>query len=192
MPSRDRAKSIDARSGEADGRESRSVTRTSDYLVPDLLEPDLKLVFCGTAPSKASAAARAYYAKPGNRFWPTLHNVGLTPHRFQPRDYPELLRLGIGLTDLCKVHSGTDEQLPPDAFDLPVLMGKIEKYRPAIVAFTSKNAGQTLLQRKAEYGLQPDTIGATRLFILPSPSGLATKFWDEHWWRELARLVKTR
>lgn len=175
-------------SGQGEGIDARS----GDYLVPDLLAPDLKLVFCGTAPSKASAAARAYYAKPGNRFWPTLHSVGLTPHRFNPGEYPHLLPLGIGLTDLCKVHAGTDEQLPLGAFDLPVLKKKIAQHRPAMIAFTSKNAAQALLERKAEYGLQPDTIGTTRLFVLPSPSGLATRFWDERWWRELARLVNTR
>jgi double-stranded uracil-DNA glycosylase len=166
--------------------------RSDQYLVPDLLEPGLKLVFCGTAPSKASAAARAYYAKPGNRFWPTLHSVGLTPRRFKPADYPELLQLGIGLTDLCKIHSGTDEQLPPGAFDIPVLRRKIETYQPAWVAFTSKNAAQGLLAHKSEYGLQAEMVGKTRFFVLPSPSGLATKFWDEYWWRELARLVKRK
>jgi double-stranded uracil-DNA glycosylase len=166
--------------------------RSDQYLVPDLLAPDLKLVFCGTAPSKASAAARAYYAKPGNRFWPTLHSVGLTPRRFKPVEYPELLELGIGLTDLCKIHSGTDEQLPPGAFDIPVLRRKIETYRPQWVAFTSKNAAQSLLSRKAEYGLQAEMIGRTRLFVLPSPSGLATKFWDEYWWKELARMVSKK
>jgi TDG/mug DNA glycosylase family protein len=54
-----------------------------------LLAPNLRLVFCGTAPSKASAAAKAYYAKPGNKFWPTLHQVGITPRRFTPNEYPQ-------------------------------------------------------------------------------------------------------
>ena len=49
------------------------------HLVPDLLAPGLDLVFCGTAPSPASFKARAYYANPGNAFWPTLNAVGLTP-----------------------------------------------------------------------------------------------------------------
>jgi double-stranded uracil-DNA glycosylase len=159
----------------------------NSYLVPDLLAPGLNLVFCGTAPSKASAAARAYYAKPGNRFWPTLSRVGMTPRRLAPAEYPELLALGIGLTDLCKIHCGTDADLPRGAFDVAVLDAKLRRYRPGWVAFTSKNAGSAFLGRKVDYGVQTERVGSTRLFVLPSPSGLATRFWDEEWWRELAR-----
>ena len=66
------------------------------------------MVFCGTAPSPASFKARAYYANPGNAFWPTLSAVGLTPERFSPDRYPELLTLGLGLTDLNKTEYGSD------------------------------------------------------------------------------------
>jgi TDG/mug DNA glycosylase family protein len=167
---------------------ARSPT-TSQYLVPDLLAPDLRLVFCGTAPSTKSAAEKSYYAKPGNRFWPTLHQTGVTPRRFLPSEYPELLMLGIGLTDMCKIHCGTDTQLPDDAFDPDALLAKIDQYQPKIVAFTSKNAGREVLKRQPEYGFQPERIGrngATRLFLLPSPSGLATKFFDIAVWQLLA------
>ena len=158
----------------------------ADYLVPDLLLANLHLVFCGTAPSTASAKAHAYYAKPGNRFWPTLHAVGITPDRFAPRDYPQLLSLGIGLTDLCKVHSGTDAQLPENAFDIDAFAQKMARYRPALIAFTSKNAAQTFLQHPVSYGLQGECIGSSRLFVLTSPSGLATRFFDIEIWRQLA------
>ena len=156
------------------------------YLVPDLLAPDLYLVFCGTAPSTASAQAKAYYAKPGNRFWPTLHAVGITPHRFAPGDYPRLLAHGIGLTDLCKIHSGTDTQLPDGAFDTQAFQQKMAYFQPAMIAFTSKNAAQTYLRHPVSYGLQPETLGASRLFVLTSPSGLATRFFDIAIWRQLA------
>ena len=160
------------------------------YLVADLLAPNLKLVFCGTAPSRASAAAKAYYAKPGNKFWPTLHMVGITPRRFAPHEFPHLLQLHIGLTDLCKVHSGTDAELPDGAFDLGAFKRKLMTYQPALVAFTSKNAAQTALGRKVEYGLQEEVWGDTRFFVLPSPSGLATRFFKVQWWRELARELR--
>jgi len=166
------------------------VTRASSYLLPDLLAPDLKLVFCGTAPSKASAAARAYYAKPGNRFWPALFRAGLTPRQFQPGEYSQLLALGMGLTDLCKVHSGTDAELPFDAFDVDAFRAKIREFQPRRVAFTSKTAAQVLLGRKAEYGEQAETIGDTRFFVLPSPSGLATRYWREDAWLQLGRLTR--
>ena len=77
----------------------------AESAVPDVLAPGLRLVFCGTAPSRASAAARAYYAKPGNRFWPVLHAAGFTPSRFHPSEYAALLGLGIGADGLKTGHT---------------------------------------------------------------------------------------
>jgi TDG/mug DNA glycosylase family protein len=158
----------------------------SSYLVPDLLRAELKLVFCGTAPSRASAAARAYYAKPGNKFWPTLYTVGLTPRRFDPQEYTQLHELGIGLTDLCKTHAGVDAELPDDAFDLDAFRRKMQRFCPRMIAFTSKNAAQSFLQTPVAYGEQSVKLGEARLFVLPSPSGLATRFFDIAIWRALA------
>jgi double-stranded uracil-DNA glycosylase len=164
----------------------KTLTKQAEYLVPDLLAPQLKLVFCGTAPSRASVAAAAYYAKPGNRFWPALHAVGITPHRYSPRDYPRLLTLGIGLTDLCKIHSGVDADLPEDAFDLEAFKKKMQHYQPHMIAFTSKNAAQSYLQKAVAYGEQSEKLGNARLFVLTSPSGLATRFFDIEIWHALA------
>ena len=97
-------------------------------LVPDLLAPGLDLVFCGTAPSPASFRARAYYANPGNAFWPTLHAVGLTPERLAPQRYPELLTLGIGLTDLNKTEYGSDHELSAHAMDATALHAKLRRF----------------------------------------------------------------
>lgn len=174
----------------ASGSVPSSDVAAADYLVPDLLQPGLKLVFCGTAPSRASAAAGAYYAKSGNRFWPTLHAVGLTPHRFAPQEYPQLLALGIGLTDLCKVHSGVDAELPEDAFDLAAFRRKMKHMQPKLIAFTSKNAAQSFLGMPVAYGAQTARLGDSRLFVLPSPSGLATRFFDVTVWQELADVFK--
>lgn len=164
----------------------KTLANEAEYLVPDLLASQLKLVFCGTAPSRASAAAVAYYAKSGNRFWPTLHAVGVTPHRYSPQDYPQLLTLGIGLTDLCKIHSGVDADLPDDAFDLGAFERKMLHYQPRMIAFTSKNAAQSYLQTPVAYGEQLTKLGDSRLFVLTSPSGLATRFFDIEIWRALA------
>jgi double-stranded uracil-DNA glycosylase len=157
-----------------------------DYIVPDLLAPGLKLVFCGTAPSAASAKAKAYYAKPGNIFWPTLHRVGLTPTLFSPHDYPKLLSLGIGLTDLCKTCSGNDDELPSEAIEAHAVQEKIRRYQPAMVAFTSKHGATLFFGHKVEYGLQKEMLGKTKFFVLPSTSGRARRFWREEVWRELA------
>ena len=160
-----------------------------NYLVPDLLGMNLRLVFCGTAPSTASADAKVYYAKSGNKFWRTLHEVGLTPRLFLPSEFRALLTLNFGLTDLCKVHSGVDAALPKDAFDLPAFHRKMAHYRPQIIAFTSKNAAQAALATPVKYGLQEMLLGESQLFVLPSPSGLATRYFDRYVWHALARLV---
>ncbi len=162
----------------------------STYIVPDLLAPQLKLVFCGTAPSRLSAAAKAYYANPQNRFWPTLHAVGLTPHQYTPTAYPKLLEHGIGLTDICKTISGNDDQLPKDHIRKPDLHAKIMRYQPRLLAFTSKTAAQWALEHKVHYGMLEETIGTTKLYVCCSPSPRARRYWDETIWRQLADTVK--
>ena len=161
------------------------------HLVPDLLAPNLRLVFCGTAPSAISAREKAYYANPGNQFWKTLHRTGITPRLFHPSEYPELLKLGIGLTDLCKTVSGNDDQLPPEALEREAVAQKIRTYQPQIVAFTSKHGASIYFDKKVEYGLQQETLGRTRYFVLCSTSGRARGFWREEVWMELAKLPST-
>lgn len=159
------------------------------HVLPDVLQPGLALVFCGTAAGKRSAAERAYYAHPGNLFWRALHEAGMTPRLFAPAEFPLLPQFGIGLTDLAKRHSGNDDELPPGAFDVPALRAKVERYAPGVIAFTSKNAGRAALGRTVSYGLQDEGIGATRVFVLPSPSGQARGRWDIRPWRALGELV---
>lgn len=160
------------------------------YLVPDLLAPNLRLVFCGTAPSVVSAREKAYYANPGNQFWPTLFRIGLTPRRFTPSEYPGLLALGIGLTDLCKTISGNDDELPADALDRDALTAKLRRYQPALVAFTSKHAASVYFRRKVEYGPQAQMLGDTRFYVCCSTSGRARRFWREEVWTQLATLYR--
>jgi len=161
--------------------------------VPDLLAPGLDLVFCGTAPSPASFKARAYYANPGNAFWPTLFAVGLTPERFAPSRYPELLGLGIGLTDLNKTEYGSDHELSADAMDAGALHAKLRKFRPAAIAFTSKHAASLGLGVKAPaYGRQAESLEGAVVFVLASPSGRARSFWTIEPWRAAAAFVRDR
>ncbi len=165
----------------------------SRQLVPDLLAPGLDLVFCGTAPSPISFQARAYYANPGNSFWPTLHAVGLTPERFTPQRYPELLAWRIGLTDLNKTEYGSDHELTPAAMDATSLHAKLRKYRPAAIAFTSKNAASLALGIKVPaYGRQVELLEGAVAFVLASPSGRARSFWTIEPWRAAAAFVLAR
>jgi TDG/mug DNA glycosylase family protein len=164
--------------------------QTDGHVLPDLLQPGLRLVFCGTAAGKRSAAERAYYAHPGNLFWRALFEANLTPRLLAPAEFPHLPRYGIGLTDLAKHHCGNDNQLPRDAFDAPALFARIERHAPRLLAFTCKNAARAALGRTTGYGLQCETIGSTQLFVLPSPSGQARGHWDIGPWRALGELYR--
>lgn len=159
------------------------------FILPDVLAPGLRVVFCGTAPGTRSAREGAYYAHPGNHFWRTLFAVGLTPRLLAPAEFRDVLQLGIGLTDVAKHHFGSDAELPRTAFDAAALQRKLARCRPRIVAFTSKNAARAGLGgglRELAYGEQDLVIAQSRVFVLPSPSGQARGFWDIAPWRHLA------
>ncbi|KAF1006480.1 MAG: G/U mismatch-specific DNA glycosylase [Luteibacter sp.] len=147
------------------------------------------MVFCGTAAGTRSAREGAYYAHPGNMFWRTLHGTGLTPRLLAPAEFPLAPSLGFGLTDLSKHHFGNDNELPVGAFDVAGLREKIERFRPGILAFTSKHAGRSALGAAADYGWQDITWEGTRLFVLPSPSGQARRSWNIAMWQALADAV---
>ena len=166
-----------------------SRTPRSEHILPDVLAPGLRVVFCGTAAGTRSAREGAYYAHPGNYFWRTLFEIGLTPRRLAPHEFPEVLEYGIGLTDLAKLHFGSDHELPRGAFDAAALKHKIARHKPRVVAFTSKNAAFGYFGRVLAYGEQELQIARSRVFVLPSPSGQARKFWTIEPWRELARAV---
>ena len=159
-------------------------------ILDDVLQEGLLAVFCGTAASSASARRRAYYAGPGNRFWDTLFEVGLTPRRFQPEEFPELLVLGLGLTDLSKGASGSDAQIAPEDYDVAGFWVKMQRWRPRVIVFTSKAAAQRALGRKkVDYG-PTVTAAQVDVFVLPSPSGAARGAWDVQWWWRLANRLK--
>jgi double-stranded uracil-DNA glycosylase len=182
-------------------RASRRSEAPTQHLVPDVLAPGLDLVFCGTAPSPISFKRRAYYANPGNSFWSTLHKVGLLPERFAPERYPEVLRHGIGLTDLNKTEYGSDHELTPAALDAAALRARLLACKPAAVAFTSKNAGALFFGVRAiGYGRQPASLVDTldiglrdiAYFVLASPSGRARSWWRVEPWQEVAAFVEAR
>src|SRR3984885_13264570 len=161
------------------------------HVLPDLLKPRLRIVFCGTAAGNVSAARGAYYAHPQNRFWSALHAFRLTPRQLKPEDYAELPQWGLGLTDIAKHVSGLDRELPAGALGreaCSALEAKIIAAEPQWLAFTSLNAGRRYLGRVAGFGGHPAPLGPPRLWLLPSPSPTAGWNWERNtrWWRMLA------
>jgi double-stranded uracil-DNA glycosylase len=159
-------------------------------VLPDVLRPDLRLVICGSAAGTRSAQEQCYYAHPGNRFWPILFEAGLTPRRLLPAEYASVLDYGIGLTDVCKSEFGADSELSKNAYDAESVRAKIARYRPRLLAFNGLAPARAVLRRVAGYGMQQVTIGETRIFIVPSTSGLACKHWDAAPWYELGKLLR--
>jgi double-stranded uracil-DNA glycosylase len=158
-------------------------------ILPDVLAENLRIVFCGTAAGRKSAQVGAYYAGPGNLFWNTLHRIGLTPHQFGPHQFRELLQYGIGLTDMAQQVFGADSDLKKTDFAADQFQQKIVRYAPAIVAFNGKKAASVVMEQNTNlisYGLQSETLGKTKIFVLPSTSARARSFWDETYWQHLA------
>jgi TDG/mug DNA glycosylase family protein len=161
-------------------------------VLTDVLGCDLRIVFCGTAVGAVSARRQAYYAGPGNAFWRTVYEVGLTPRLLCPEEYGIVAQFGLGLTDLAKEISGSDSILSAKHFDRAGLREKIDRYRPGILAFTSKRAAEEFLGCPVGYGPMELRINGTMLFVLPSPSGAARRYWSRQPWEQLAGLTKVR
>lgn len=164
-------------------------------VLPDILANGLKVVFCGTAPGNVSAREGAYYANNSNKFWEMLHKMGLTKEKMAAKDFHKILAAGIGLTDMAKEQFGMDKVLKKNDFDSDAFEKKILKYQPKVLCFTSKKAAQSYygLSSSADihYGRQDKTIGKTVVFVLPSPSPAAIRWWDERFWLEAGTFINT-
>jgi TDG/mug DNA glycosylase family protein len=143
--------------------------------VPDVIAPSLKVLFCGINPGLYSAAVRHHFARPGNRFWPTLHAAGFTERLLSPFAERELLRNGYGITNIVDRASGTADELATEELIAGGrrLKRKILHYRPAMVAFVGVGAYRTAFHRPhAAVGRQPEPISHSGVWLLPNPSGL--------------------
>jgi TDG/mug DNA glycosylase family protein len=147
--------------------------------IPDLIAQNLKVLFCGINPGLYSAAVRHHFARPGNRFWPTLHRAGFTPRQLSPFEERELLDLGYGITNVVERGTAAADELTSDelASGATALRRKIKRYRPKFFAILGIGAYRTGFNRpKAAMGLQDETIGETKIFVLPNPSGLNANY----------------
>ena len=143
--------------------------------VRDVIAPNLRVLFCGINPGLYTAAVGHHFARPGNRFWPTLHRAGLTPRLFSPFEERELLPLGYGITNIvARATNAADELTRAELVaGAKILARKVRRFSPRILAIVGVHAYRLAFDRPdAAIGPQDDMIGATRLWILPNPSGL--------------------
>lgn len=163
-------------------------------ILPDLLDYNLDIVFCGTAAGDISATRKSYYAGPGNQFYPTLWNCGFTSRLLLPEEFNELTRYKIGLTDLAKLAHGNDSRIKRNDFDIIGFEQKILNYQPKIVCFNGKKAASVYLglstTTQVIYGLQQRTIGRSKLYVTPSTSGAARGAWDISLWHDLKKNIQ--
>jgi TDG/mug DNA glycosylase family protein len=143
--------------------------------VPDVIAPGLRVLFCGINPGLYSGATGHHFARPGNRFWPTLHKAGFTPRQLRPEEEQELLIYGYGITNIVARATVAAAELASNelAAGGRRVRRRVDEYQPQVLAVLGVSAYRTAFyQPRAILGQQPETIGTTRLYVLPNPSGL--------------------
>jgi TDG/mug DNA glycosylase family protein len=147
--------------------------------VPDVIAPGLRVLFCGINPGLYTAWAGHHFARPGNRFWPALFASGFTRRLFRPDEERELLSLGYGITNIVARATVAADELNREELveGACVLRRKLAQYEPKCVAILGLGAYRSAFERpKAGFGLQPNKLGKTPVWILPNPSGLNAHF----------------
>jgi TDG/mug DNA glycosylase family protein len=148
-----------------------AVNRTTE----DLIDYNLKVLFCGINPGLWSAATGFHFARPGNRFWKVLHLAGFTDRQLHPSEEYELLERGYGITSFVKRTTARADELTTAEYIAGgrLLVKKLEKFKPQTLAVLGITAYRAAFQQpKAKLGLQEETIADTRVWLLPNPSGL--------------------
>ena len=154
--------------------------------VPDVIAPNLKVLFCGINPGLYTAAVGHHFARPGNRFWPALYKSGFTNQLMSPFEERDLLKDGIGISNVVPHATVSASELKREDFEKGgrALVTKVKKYHPRIVAILGVGAYRDAFARpKALIGEQAESIHTARVWVLPNPSGLNANY-------QLPKLVK--
>ncbi|MGA5291839.1 G/U mismatch-specific DNA glycosylase [Streptomyces pseudogriseolus] len=147
--------------------------------MPDVVADGLRVLFCGINPGLMTAATGHHFARPGNRFWPALHRSGFTARLLPPSEQHELLSYGLGITNVVARATARADELTAEEYrqggrELAV---KVARLRPRWLAVLGVTAYRAAFDdRKAAVGPQVRTIGESRVWVLPNPSGL-----NAHW-----------
>ncbi len=147
--------------------------------LPDVIAPNLRVLFCGINPGLYTAAVGHHFARPGNRFWPALFKSGFTDRLLSPFEERELLQSGLGVSNVVPHATATAAELTREDFVSGgrKLAVKIKKYQPRIVAILGVGAYRAAFgDQKATIGEQGQRIYSSRLWVLPNPSGLNANY----------------
>jgi TDG/mug DNA glycosylase family protein len=161
--------------------------------VPDLIDSGLSVLFCGINPSLYSVAVQHHFARPGNRFWRTLHGAGFSERLLRPDEEQELLRSGLGITNLVSRGTARADELRLEEYDggALVLTSKLAHYRPRYVAFLGVQAYRFAFKAPlAQVGPQRARLANSEVWVLPNPSGLNAHYQIEGLIREYAQLAR--
>ena len=159
----------------------------ADKTLPDVIAPDLNVLFCGINPGLYTAWAGHHFARPGNRFWPALHRSGFTPRLLDPSEEQELLGWGLGITNLADRATAMAAEMTADELKQGGrnLEAKLRRFKPRYLAVLGIGAYRTAFGRpKTQLGIQPEAVGDTKIWVLPNPSGLNANYQPE----QLARM----
>ena len=162
--------------------------------VPDVLAPDLQVVFCGINPGFVSAAAGAHFANPRNDFWRLLHDAGFTPRLLAPEEQFEVVKFGLGLTNAAaRTTRGSSDLRRADFTGSAERLSRLaEELRSRWLAFVGKEAYRGTFGERPELGEQVRQLAEAGLFVLPStsPANAAVPYAERlRWFRALRESI---
>ncbi|WP_329580975.1 G/U mismatch-specific DNA glycosylase [Kitasatospora sp. NBC_01250] len=146
-----------------------------DVTIPDVSAPGLRVLFCGINPGLWSGATGHHFARPGNRFWPSLYRSGFTSRQLRPDEQGELLELGLGITNVVARASAKADELTRAELKEggAALVERVTRLRPRVLAVLGIGAYRTAFGHpRASIGPQAEGVGETEVWVLPNPSGL--------------------
>jgi len=152
-----------------------------DAEVPDLVGPDLRLLFVGINPGLWTAATQTHFASPSNRFYPALYAAGIIEEPLSPSDGMtdadrNMLRArGIGITNIVRRATARADELSKTELRAGAveLEATVRRTAPRVVAILGITAYRTAFDAKAAVpGRQPGDLAGAELWVVPNPSGL--------------------
>jgi TDG/mug DNA glycosylase family protein len=152
-----------------------------DAEVPDLLGPDVRLLFVGINPGLWTAATRTHFAHPVNRFYPALLAAGILTEPVDPAagmtddDRARVLARGVGITNLVRRATARADELTAEELRAggEELVATVARVRPRVVAVAGITAYRSAFGvRRAVPGRQPEPLAGAELWVVPNPSGL--------------------